>query len=205
VIISSTMPSAKYSCSGSPLKLAKGNTAIDGLSGSGSTGEVGAARLFAATPRSRTRKTRTGRAMFLRFCSPMSSKPRSSLPMASSWTRAETQIPPGSANASRRAATLTPSPKMSPSSTTISPTLMPMRNSIRSSVATAVLRSAIALCIAVAQCNASTTLANSTNNPSPIVLTMRPWCSAILASVTSARIAASRLKVPPSSAPISRE
>ena len=35
VIISSTMPSAKYSCSGSPLKLSKGSTAIDGLSGSG--------------------------------------------------------------------------------------------------------------------------------------------------------------------------
>src|SRR5689334_14574990 len=36
VMISSTMPSAKYSCSGSPLRLAKGSTAIDGLSGSGS-------------------------------------------------------------------------------------------------------------------------------------------------------------------------
>src|SRR5215831_10113770 len=35
VMISSTMPSAKYSCSGSPLILAKGSTAIDGLSGSG--------------------------------------------------------------------------------------------------------------------------------------------------------------------------
>ena len=35
-MISSTMPSAKYSCSGSPLILAKGSTAIDGLSGSGS-------------------------------------------------------------------------------------------------------------------------------------------------------------------------
>src|SRR6516225_5818382 len=32
VMISSTMPSAKYSCSESPLILAKGNTAIDGLS-----------------------------------------------------------------------------------------------------------------------------------------------------------------------------
>src|SRR6266852_1562197 len=36
VMISSTMPSAKYSCSGSPLILANGSTAIDGLSGSGS-------------------------------------------------------------------------------------------------------------------------------------------------------------------------
>src|SRR5271167_4498801 len=40
VMISSTMPSAKYSCSGSPLILAKGSTAIDGLSGSGSTGNA---------------------------------------------------------------------------------------------------------------------------------------------------------------------
>src|SRR5216683_1332359 len=38
VMISSTMPSAKYSCSGSPLMLAKGSTAIDGLSGSDSAG-----------------------------------------------------------------------------------------------------------------------------------------------------------------------
>jgi len=42
VMISSTMPSAKYSCSGSLLILAKGSTAIDGLSGSGSTGGAGA-------------------------------------------------------------------------------------------------------------------------------------------------------------------
>src|SRR6516225_8027827 len=33
VMISSTMPSAKYSCSGSPLISANGSTAIDGLSG----------------------------------------------------------------------------------------------------------------------------------------------------------------------------
>ena len=33
VVISSTIPSTKYSCSGSPLILAKGSTAIDGLSG----------------------------------------------------------------------------------------------------------------------------------------------------------------------------
>src|SRR6201987_1364067 len=36
VMISSTIPSAKYSCSGSPLMLANGRTAIEGLSGSGS-------------------------------------------------------------------------------------------------------------------------------------------------------------------------
>ena len=39
-MISSTMPSAKYSCSGSPLIFWKGRTAIDGLSGSGSAGSA---------------------------------------------------------------------------------------------------------------------------------------------------------------------
>ena len=33
VMISSTMPSAKYSCSGSPLRFSNGNTAMEGLSG----------------------------------------------------------------------------------------------------------------------------------------------------------------------------
>ncbi len=34
-VMSSTIPSAKYSCSGSPLMFWNGRTAIDGLSGSG--------------------------------------------------------------------------------------------------------------------------------------------------------------------------
>src|SRR5260370_140313 len=112
--------------------------------------------------------------MFLNCCSPRSSKARSSLPAASSCTRAETQIPPGSAKPSRRAATLTPSPKISPSSTTTSPTLMPTRNSIRRSGGSGALVLAKAVCISAAQRRASTTLANSTSNPSPVVLTRRP-------------------------------
>src|SRR6516165_7105312 len=43
------------------------------------------------------------------------------------------QMPPGSANPSNRAATLTPSPKMSCSSTMTSPRFTPMRNLIRRS------------------------------------------------------------------------
>jgi hypothetical protein len=44
VMMSSEMPSAKYSCSGSPLMLANGNTAIDGrLELAGSDFEVAAA------------------------------------------------------------------------------------------------------------------------------------------------------------------
>src|SRR6516164_9606823 len=45
VMISSTMPSTKYSCSGSPLILAKGSTAIEGLSGSGNTSSLTLPRL----------------------------------------------------------------------------------------------------------------------------------------------------------------
>ena len=73
VTISSTMPSAKYSCSGSALIFANASTAIDGLSGSGSAGTGGAGGLLAASE-ARTRYTRTGRAMFLTCCSPRSSK-----------------------------------------------------------------------------------------------------------------------------------
>src|SRR5205807_1440395 len=35
--------------------------------------------------------------------------------------------------------------------------------------------------------SASTTLADSTSNPSPVVLTMRPLCAAIFGSITSVR------------------
>src|SRR5580693_9660827 len=49
----STMPSAKYSCSGSPLILANGSTAIDGLSGSGSTDGPAAAGLWVVASRTR--------------------------------------------------------------------------------------------------------------------------------------------------------
>jgi hypothetical protein len=52
-MISSTMPSAKYSCSGSPLRFWNGSTAIDGLPGSaGSAGDTGrvASDVIAAAP-----------------------------------------------------------------------------------------------------------------------------------------------------------
>jgi hypothetical protein len=57
----------------------------------------------------------------------------------------------------------------------------------------------------IAQRIASTTLWNSTSNPSPAVWTMRPLCRPIVGSITSARIDLRRPTVPSSSAPISRE
>jgi hypothetical protein len=83
--------------------------------------------------------------------------------------------------------------------------LMPMRSSMRLSAAVSVSRSGIACCTSAAQRTASTTLANSTSRPSPVVLTMRPRCSAIVGSRTSRRSALRRSSVPSSSAPISRE
>src|SRR5207248_5394782 len=103
VMISSTMPSTKYSCSGSPDMFWNGNTAIDGLSGSGSAAGWTAAVPAASTPESGrdardpisepTRYTRSGRAMFLRLCSPRSSKAQSSRSCTWSCTMAETQMP----------------------------------------------------------------------------------------------------------------
>ena len=58
-------------------------------------------------------------------------------------------MPPGSASISRRAAMLTPSPKMSSSSTITSPRLMPMRNCIHRAGETSVLRRAIRRWISV--------------------------------------------------------
>ena len=58
----------------------------------------------------RTLQTRTGSAMFLTVCSPRSSNAMSTLPLVWSRTAPVTQMPPGSARASIRAAMLTPSP-----------------------------------------------------------------------------------------------
>ena len=54
VIMSSTTPSAKYSCSGSPLMFWNGRTAIEGLSGSGS-GWLRPVESFEATQLTRRR------------------------------------------------------------------------------------------------------------------------------------------------------
>jgi hypothetical protein len=115
------------------------------------------------------------------------------------------QMPPGSASASSRAATLTPSPKTSPSSTMMSPRLIPTRNRMRRSSSISASRSIIARWISTAQRTASTTLWNSTSIPSPAVLTMRPLCSRIFGSISSRRCDLRRPSVPSSSAPISRE
>jgi hypothetical protein len=69
--------------------------------------------------------------MFLTLWSPKSANPTGSFSPTCSRTEALTQISPGAASASIRAATLTPSPNISPSSTMTSPRLMPMRKRMR--------------------------------------------------------------------------
>ena len=75
VMRSSVIPSLKYSCSGSPLMLTKGSTAMEGLSGA-----VG----VEAPTSICTRYTCTGLAIFLTVCSPRYSYPRASL--VSTWS-----------------------------------------------------------------------------------------------------------------------
>src|SRR5215471_392659 len=84
--------------------------------------------------------------MFLTLWSPMSKKPIGNFSPTCSRTEALTQISPGSASVSRRAATLTPSPKMSPSSTITSPRLMPIRRRMRRGSGTCALRSSRPCC-----------------------------------------------------------
>src|SRR5580704_3433897 len=95
-------------------------------------------------------------------------------------TARRVEADPGSAKPSSRAATLTPSPKISPSSTTMSPTLIPIRNSMRRSDEISAFRWIMLACTSTAQRSASTTLRNSTRKPSPVVLTSRPLCRATI-------------------------
>jgi hypothetical protein len=116
------------------------------------------------------------------------------------WLRAaaETQIVPGSARASSRAAMLTPSPGRFSPSTTTSPTCMPMRGCIRSSAAPPLFSVAIAAYTPTAHWMASTALAKSAMTLSPAVLKIRPRCDAVSPSMM-ARRAFSRAGVPTSS------
>ena len=77
---------------------------------------------------------RTGRAMFFSACSPPSRNSVSILPRTWRKASSEMQMPPGSAMPSRRAARLTPSPRISSPSIRMSPRWMPTRQSIRRSL-----------------------------------------------------------------------
>ena len=99
----------------------------------------------------------------------------------------------------------TPSPIRSPSlSSTTSPRWIPTRNSMRRSGGRPSFRSIMLFCTSTAQRTASTTLRNSTRRPSPVRLTTRPLCTAIVGSIRSLRRARRRASVRSSSALASR-
>src|SRR5258708_22905841 len=81
VMMSSAIPSAKYSCSGSPLMLVNGSTAIEGLSGRGSVappvgrdGGLTAAISVRLATAERTANSRNGRSIIFSSLSPGSLK-----------------------------------------------------------------------------------------------------------------------------------
>ena len=204
-MMSSLMPSEKYSCSGSPDMLVNGKTAIDGVSTLGV--ELAALdRLVAKSVLPGCHfQTRIGRSIFFTVMSPPSKKRTSIRLPTLSLTIEETQIPPGSASGSKRAAMLTPSPYRSSFSMMTSPRLMPIRSTMVGWRAVASRNAAPERCTESAQFTASTTLPNSTMVPSPISFTMRPLWAATAGLKMVSRWRFRAANVPASSAPIRRE
>ena len=126
VMMSSVIPSVKYSCSGSPLMFVNASTAIEGLSGSERSIPRAKAGAFVdgsgwACPMLLVTKlkVRTGSLMFLIRCSPRSSNLPPTLPFTATQTDSDRTMPPGSASPCNRAAMFTPSPYTAPSSFSI--------------------------------------------------------------------------------------
>src|SRR6516162_1845978 len=151
--------------------LANGSTAIDGLSGSGSEEPTTGVAIGGASPP--IRYALMGWTIFFTCCSPRLMNPTGSFVPMWSRTIPETQIPPGSARASNRAAILTASPKRLSPCTMMSPTWMPMRNRICSPAGRSAFSLAMASCTATAHSTASTALAKSATRLSPAVLKIR--------------------------------
>ena len=170
VMMSSMMPSAKYSCSGSPLMFWNGRTAIDGLSGSGR-----AASHVDAVGSGREPRGRRGSAARCSSacCSPRSTKPTSTLPAR----------PPGRGPTRRCRRGQRSAFQAGGDIDAIAQDVVALDDNVAEIDADAecqpvlgqhrASRSPISLDFS-AQRSASTTLANSASSPSPVVLTMRP-------------------------------
>ena len=177
--MSSTMPSAKYSCSGSPLKFWNGKTAIDGLSGSAERcGELPTFR------RSAQLVDPDRRAMFLSSWGP---DPQTPNRVCHDLSVGDI----GNVNTARLGHPLHPCGNIDavPENVAcLNDDIAEIEYRSASRCACPAAQSALRLLmpswISTAQRTASTALANSTRKPSPICLTMRPRCSAILGRVT---------------------
>jgi len=178
--MSSTMPSAKYSCSGSPLRLVNGSTAIDGLSGSGRLGGAGAApgaRAAPAIPSLGSVPSRTSAHRRHSPGTPLSScRPRSLKSRPDPATRSrrvpDTRTSPGRAADITLLAMCTAIPPIFLPAASASPACKPARIE-RPSLASAAT-------IASAARTASAGCSKMTKNPSPAVSTSRPrnrWSS----------------------------
>ena len=154
VVISSTMPSAKYSCSGSPDKFWNGKTAIDGLSGSGITPTL-------PSPRKRGR-VREGAfqshpVYAYRPCDILEALLAHVLERKIEAARGVLLYTRGDADPARQARSdVDAVAKGTAVSMMMSPTLTPMRNSIRRPAGKAALRSTISPCTSMAQRTRST-------------------------------------------------
>ena len=190
-MISSTMPSAKYSCSGSPLMFWNGSTAMDGLSGSGS-GIGGAVDGFAGSAAEPDGEDahRPGDVLDLLLAQIL----ERDIELVADFVAHD----PADADAARLGQPFQPRRDID----AVAEDVAVLDDDVAQVDADAELdapvlgtpafRSAIPRCTSTAQRTASTTLANSTSSPSPVVLTMRPRCSAIFGSLSSRRIALKR-------------
>ena len=136
--------------------------------------------------------------MFFSSGVPRSSTSSEIFPAASSRTRAEMQMPPGSASASM------PRRDVHAVAEQVVALARPRRpDAGRCEVAVRPIAQPLLDGDGAAQ--RLHRAGNSASSPSPVVLKTRPPCSAISGSTTSRRSARSRASVPASSAPISRE
>ena len=190
VMISSTMPSAKYSCSGSPLMFWNGSTAMDGLSGSASRrcqvpAEMFAARRGVELASRKCRKRASARRCSSGSAGRRSSKTKSTLPRI--WPMSVI----GDAHAARLGYPFEPRRDVD----AVAEDVVIVDDDV-ADVDTDpefdpdILRYVWLFCpamprwISIAQRAASTALANSTSMPSPVVFTMRPRCAAIAGSTS---------------------
>ena len=126
--MSSAIPSAKYSCSGSQLMF--GTATPRSTAFRATAALAGWCRRLGRGPASRTLKTRTGRAMFFTCCSPRSSNPKSSLSRLVVH-RLRDADPAGLGHRLQSRGDVDPVAENVVASTITSPRLMPMRKSMR--------------------------------------------------------------------------
>ena len=187
-MMSSTMPSTKYSCSGSSLMFWNGSTAIEGLSGRASRG----AGVFAFGGRSAAGRLRPGRESDLQRIDPDRLNDVLQLGLAEIGdfkVEPRAHLPVGVLGKTDRAGLgdpLQPRGDVDAVAHQVAVALLDDVAHVNADAevdaaisGTPALRSTMAFCTSMAHRTASTTLRNSTMLPSPVRLTTRPLCTAM--------------------------